>query len=300
MNAIFFTSRQLKKLQNCSLQKNIDHTESKLYIVENGEKWKYKKMILKYFYNNSGEYFKNKLLTINNLIESTSTLNIKALILPQKLAVAGGQIVGYIMPFIENINLLTLLQDFKINTQKKKEYLTQVGQIIDQVHELNKFQSELFIGDIHEANFIVGKEDDQVYVVDSDSFKTKNNLPFAAKYLATNPNILTMTHKYPINTGGIHIPNEDSDLLCYVFIILNTIARKEMQKVPVDEYYSYLDYLSSLGFGDDFIKTCGKIYTNAKNTSPLPYIEQIPNNIYQATYQVFKQRQYMSDNYRTK
>ncbi len=300
MNAIFFTNRQLKKLQNCSLQKSIDHTESKLYIVENNGKWQHKKMILKYFYNNSGEYFKNKLFTINNLIDSTSTINIRALILPQKLAIAGGQIIGYIMPFIENTNLLTLLQDFKLNTEKKKEYLTQVGQIISQVHDLNKFQSELFIGDIHEANFIVGKEDDQVYVVDSDSFKTKNNLPFAAKYLATNPNILNMTHKYPINTEGIHIPNENSDLLCYVFIILNTIARKEMQKVSIDEYYNYLDYLLSLGFGDDFIKTCGKIYTNAKNTSPLPYLEQIPNNIYQATYQVFKQRQYISNNNRTK
>lgn len=65
MNAIFFTNRQLKKLQNCSLQKSIDHTESKLYIVENNGKWQHKKMILKYFYNNSGEYFKNKLFYLN-------------------------------------------------------------------------------------------------------------------------------------------------------------------------------------------------------------------------------------------
>lgn len=289
MKAVFFTRRQFKKLQKCKLQKNINHTESELYVIEKSDAWnKHKKMILKYFYITEGEYFSNKLFTINTLIDNASIINSNALILPTELAIVDHEVVGYIMPFIENKNLLTLLQDFKVSIEKKKNYLEQVGQIIDQTHKVSAFQDEFFLGDIHEANFIVDTEKDKVYGVDSDSFKVKNNLPFASKYLATNPNIISMQHKYPVNEDGFHIPNQNSDLLCYIFTILNTISRTQLQKVPVDVYYEYLDYLNSLGFGKNFLNTCGKIYSNAANTSPLPFLDEIPNNIYRASYSVFE------------
>lgn len=289
MKAIFFTRRQFKKLQKCKLQKNINHTESELYIIEKKDVWnKHQKMILKYFYVTEGEYFSNKLFTINTLINNTSIIDINTLILPTELAVINNEVVGYIMPFIENKNLLTLLQDFKVSIEKKKDYLKQVGEIINQVHTVSEFQDEFFLGDIHEANFIVNTDEDKVYGVDSDSFKVKNNLPFASKYLATNPNIMSMTHKYPVNEDGYHIPNKNSDLLCYIFTILNTISRTQLQKVAIDEYYEYLDYLTTIGFGENFIRICGKIYTNASNTSPVPYFDEIPDNIYRAAYSVFK------------
>lgn len=289
MRAVFFTRRQFKKLQKCKLQKNIIHTESELYIIEKSEQWKkHQKMLLKYFYVNEGEYFSNKLFTINTLINNTSVIDINELILPIELAVVDNEVIGYIMPFIENKNLLTLLQDFKVSLEKKKDYLTQVGQIIHKVHTVSDFQDDLFLGDIHEANFIVEPNEDKVYAVDSDSFKVKNNLPFPSKYLATNPNILSMQHKYPINEDGFHIPNKNSDLLCYTFMILNTISRNQLQKIPTDEYYDYLDYLSTIGFGENFLNVCGRIYTNASNVSPLPYFDEIPDNIYQAAYSVFQ------------
>lgn len=288
MNAVFFTRRQFEKLKKCVLQKEIIHTESQLYVIEKHERWNHHKMLLKYFYNREGEYFGNKLFTINHLISHADSIDVA--VLPTELAVIDGEIVGYIMPFIENTNLLTLLRDYKVTTEKKKEYLKQVGKIIDKIHHISELEGELFLGDIHEANFIVGKEDDNVYAVDTDSFKVKNNIPFASKYLATNPNIIEMTYKYPVNEEGIHIPNKNSDLLCYVFTILNTIARESMHKVSIEDYYEYLEYLETLGFGAGFLQVCQRIYSSASNVSPLQYLDQIPDNIYQATYKVFQCR----------
>lgn len=295
MNSIFFTRRQFQKLQKCKLQKNIIHTEAELYVIEKNDSWKKQKMLLKYFYINEGEYFSNKLFTINNLINNRDFINLPALVLPTELAVVNGQVVGYIMPFIENCNLITLLKDLKVSTEKKKNYLAQIGTIINDVHNRNNDDIELYLGDIHEANFIVGTNDDKVYAIDSDSYKIGRNLPFASKYLSTNPNISSLKHKYPMDKYGINIPNKNSDLMCYIFTIINTIAREEMQKKTSEEYYTYLTYLSSLGFGDDFINACGRIYTNADNISPLPYFDQIPDNIYRASYLVFKhQKEYQT------
>lgn len=76
MDAIFFTRRQFAKLKHCHLQKHINHTEAELYIFEKKGQWDKQKMILKHFYIDEGEYFSNKLFTINNLIDNRNIINI--------------------------------------------------------------------------------------------------------------------------------------------------------------------------------------------------------------------------------
>lgn len=291
MKAVFISKNKFKKLEHYKLEKSIQHTEAELYIIETNDKWVKNHELLKKFYRTEGEYFSNKLFTINELIDNSKIIDNNYLLLPTKLAIVDDQVIGYIMPYIENKNLATLLNNSKIDNDDKLYYLKQIGLIIEDVNDISNFHIPLHIGDIHEGNFIVGDKDNQVYVTDTDSFKIKNNLPYASKYLATNVVINSeeyLRHKYPVNEEGLHIPDYNSDLLCYITMILNTISKTQIHKLPIEEYYTYLSYLSDIGFGPDIITCFEYIYYNIDNISPLPYFDQIPKNYGRAAYVVFR------------
>lgn len=294
MQAIFFNHYQFEKIKKKKLllDKSIRHVESELYLTSEPLKYhnQYTKLLLKKFYITEGEYFSNKLFTINRLIDLKDKIDIKPLILPTKMVVLEGKMVGYLMPYIEGVNLLTLLQSYNVDTETKIAFLEEIGIIIEKVHYFSKFQEEFSLGDIHEANFIVDCHN-QIHVTDLDSCKLKNNLPSASKYLSTNPNLEIVKEKYPINEQGIHIPNYNSDIYCYICMILNTIAKTDVSKLPLDDYYTYLQYLSNLGFGKELIHCFATIYIHQNNISPQPYLHQIPTKIGEAAYHVFQYKE---------
>lgn len=291
MKAIFFNKYQFEKIKNneLKLSKNIRHVESELYLITKPLRYheKQKKFLLKKFYITEGEYFSNKLATINSLIELSSKVDIKSLIFPTELVILDGKIVGYLMPYIEGANLITLLEGYELRDYEKIKLLTEIGLIIEKVHNYSKHKSEFFLGDIHEANFILDANR-QIRVTDLDSCKLKNNFPYPSKYLASNPNLEELKEKYPINEQGIHIPNYNTDLYCYMCMILNTIAKTDVSKLSMEDYYFYLEYLISLGFGYDFIRCFAEIYIHKDNTSPLPFLNQVPEKFGEVAYYVYQ------------
>ena len=43
------------------------------------------------------------------------------------------------------------------------------------------------------------------------------------------------------------IPSCDSDLYCYVMVVLNTISKVNMSKVSIHNFYRYINYLEDIG-----------------------------------------------------
>lgn len=285
------TRNQFEKLKKFDPGKGVVNVESELYIMGSKRSGKERKLLKKFFID-KGEYMGMKLLNINTLVYYRSVLEqVKELVLPETLAVVAGEIIGTTMPFIENATNLQLILDDKQRTLKEKiEYLKQIGSILIEIDEMKDFPYEFRLGDLHEANFIVDKEN-KIHVVDIDSSYISNNEPFNSKYLFLNPLLLDFTHKYKVNDNDDIIPSRDSDIYCYIMMILNTIAGCDMFKLSTGEFYGYMNYLESIGVNKNFLFAVEKIYHSGENENPLPYLDYlIENEPYQAYHKVYKAR----------
>lgn len=289
MEALELTKRQFERLEQHILGREITSTECRLFHVELKTRWKKEEKLLKEYFIQEGRGFSNKLYTINTLIDEKQKIGIDELILPEKLAIVNGKVVGFTMPYVDNVNLHYKLHDHKVSHQDKIRYLKEVGNILNKMHNDRKYNKvdRFFLCDVHEQNFIVNKETDKVNVVDLDSSVIGTAQPSPAKYLATNRNIRNMAGKYPTD-GLLNIPNENTDLLCYNLMVLNYIAGTKINAVSADEFYLYLDYLYGLNFKHELIDCFARIYTSNNNKNPDELLDYIPEKMGQASYSVFK------------
>ncbi len=289
MQALNISKQKFLQLERFNLPKEVFSTECQLYIIEAKEKWNKKRLLLKKLFSNSGSYFGNKLLTLNTLIDNKDFIGIDELVFPESIVVVDKRVVGFSMPFIEDtINIITILQNYNVSTLEKIGILKQIGEILKKVQRVKKFSNNFFLGDVYEGNFIMNVNTGIVYAVDLDSCKIGNNQPFHARYLASNPNISAFPHKYPTNAEGIYIPNHNTELMCYVFIILNTIAKGPIHRLSSEQYFTYLQYLSDIGFSNELLDCFVKVYTNGHNVSPQQLLDSIPDNVGRANYKVYQ------------
>jgi hypothetical protein len=86
------------------------------------------------------------------------------------------------------------------------------------------------------------------------------------------------------------MPNANTEWFCYNLIILNYIAQGPIFDLNIANFYDYLQYLKDLGFPTEIIDCFAKIYTNADNKSPQHLLEQIPDDISKANYNIFMQK----------
>ncbi len=86
-------------------------------------------------------------------------ISIPELILPEKLAVVDGDVIGHTLPYIEGINFSLLLEDFSITNKEKLEMFRQIGDILEQMKLIREKTplNDFFLNDLHEGNFILNK-----------------------------------------------------------------------------------------------------------------------------------------------
>ena len=275
MNTSVFTNSQFYKLKEFDPGKEIVNTECKLYII--GSKINPRKKLLKKFYNESDKYISKKVKNLDTLVYYRKCFDIiNEFVMPENLAVLSGRIIGYTMPFIENsINLQTILKSNKYTIEEKIYYLKQIGKILNKMEIIKKFPYEIRLGDLHEANFIVD-EKKNIRIVDMDSAYISNNEAFHSKYLFLCHNLLDLPHKYQTDDDGDIIPSKNSDLFCYITIILNTLSGCAAYKFNLDQFYNYINYLNDIGINKNLLDSIEKIYQNGDNENPLPYLDEIP------------------------
>ena len=178
MNTSSLTNSQFERLKKFNPGDKIINVESELYIM-GSLRSKNPRKLLKKFFIDEGEYFGRKLKNLNTLMYYRDALSsIRGIVLPETLAIIGGRIVGYTMPLIEDsVNLQKILKDDYVSLEYKIKLLKQIGEILYSIDILKNFPYEFRLNDLHEANFIVEK-DDTIRVVDLDSSYISNNGSF--------------------------------------------------------------------------------------------------------------------------
>ena len=252
------TEMKLKQLNNLFIPKEIFNTEAELFIFDKKEKWAKEHYAFKKFFIENGEVFSNKLYTLHQLIDKKEQIGIEELVMPDKLISVDGKVRGFTMPYIENINLHTILNSKEFDVKEKIGYLKEIGKILEDIKHVREYKGvdTFYLNDIHEGNFILNKKTGKINVVDIDSARISNSLTQPSKYLARAKENLAKVSKYhqcENEVGASFIADENTDLFCYIVMILNFLYGGNVLKLSLAEFYVYLDYLSKLGMSKELL-----------------------------------------------
>lgn len=294
MEVITLTKKQFDNLKEYKLPDNLFTAEGKFYVLSITSKWKTVNKLLKKFHIVSGSLFENKLKTIKALIDLKNIINIPELVLPGELVIVDNQVVGYTMELVESINLQQALSSDEIPIERKIKYLYQIGEILDKMEYVRKYTGikEFYLNDVHENNFVIDIHTDSVRVVDMDSCKINDNITYSigSKYLQAGT-VITSIPKYKQDEtfvyGCSYIPSRDTDLYCYIIMILNFMYSGEIEQLSVLELYDYLEYLNYIGVNIELINIFKKILSNSSNENPyklldclIPFYGRTHKNVY--------------------
>ena len=277
MKVLNISRKEFDKLQQLQLDGNIFNSECTLYILKDkiNKKYAFKKL-----YNDSGFRFSNKLFTLNELIDNNSKINMDTLVMPKRLVAIDNKVSGFIMPYINGINFQTVLDSNNYLHEDKIEYLKQIGIILEQMKKVRETTDieEFYLNDIHENNFVLDKQTNTIKVVDMDSCKINGNYTFPSRYLSIFSNISNFS-KYEkekeCDCGGYYKPNEDTDLYCYIIMILNYISDARVNSLTMENFWGYLLYLRNMGISYELLDKIALIYSNEKNINIYEYLDEL-------------------------
>ena len=220
MKILNMSSKKFNELEPLKLPNNIFNTEAIMYILEEKDKWVKSIHLLKKFYRDTGTVFSNKLYTINELIDRKEEIDIEELVIPEKLVAVHGDIVGFSMPFIENINFQTVLDSNEFSISQKIDYFKQIGEILEKMRKVRKYTelSDFYLNDLHENNFILNMNTGKINAVDLDSCKISHNLTFGSRYLSFFTPMSNVS-KYskidePFSIGAYFKVDQNTDYYC--------------------------------------------------------------------------------------
>lgn len=279
MKIINISERKLADLPKIEISNNVLNTEGTLYKYSSKVKWNNNLYALKIYHESSGERFSNKLYTINELINKKDIINIDEIVMPTSLVSVSSEVRGYIMPYIENKNLVDVIKSEEYSKNEIVEYLKQIGIILEKLKVVRKHTEikNIYLNDLHEGNFIID-ENNKVKAIDIDSCKIGINLPACSRYLSPYSEIYDVKkyRKAKKNAaGGIYVVDENTDLYCYSVIILNYLYGDKITKMSLQEYYSYLEYLKIIGIDSNLLGIFYNLYTEVPNKNPLYYLDNL-------------------------
>ena len=290
MKIVNISQKRFDSLNRLPLPKDIVNTEAELYhyrytALYNG--------VLKKLYQSEGNIFGNKLYTMEMLNFYRQYLP-NNFVIPDILISIKGEIKAFGMPAITGDNLSTLLKNESIPKELQLYFLEEIGNILDKLKNIRIHTplKDIYISDLQECNFIVNPYSKDIYVIDLDSCKIAGNIASPARYLTKNALLNNALHKYQINNDPnvpAHIiPNETSDLYCYIIIILNYLYGSNLNNMSLEEFYEYLTYLEDLKINKKLLEIFESIVTYKEIENPKEELrtltsEQIvrsKNNVY--------------------
>lgn len=291
MNVITLSNKKFSLLQPLAISREVISTEAQLYDFN----YKGKKKVLKKLFYNEGEIFENKLYTLEMLDINREYLP-NSFCIPEALVSVAGNIKGFILPKIPGHSLTSILNEKNLDTNEQVYYLKKVGEILEQLNAIRKFTplNDIFIGDLHDSNFIVNKDNKQVTVIDLDSCKIKDNQSMYGRFLTPISLLTNVKGKYKIDEFGkigYVIADKESDLYCYTVMVLNYLLGKNenIDNLKLEEYYEYLNYLEYIGVNRNLLDVFYGIVSNTPNENPMPYLDSLDRTtIFRAKAKVYK------------
>ncbi|MBQ9072235.1 MAG: hypothetical protein IJY25_03690 [Bacilli bacterium] len=288
MKIISLSKKKFEELQELKLSREIFNTEAKIYDFN----YRGDKKVLKTLYTLNGYTFANKLYTLE-MLDSNRNYLPTSFYIPDYLCTVDGKVVGFTIPKIEGTNLTEILKSKNIDYKEQIYYLKKIGEMLNQLHNIRKYTSlkDFYINDLHDSNFIVDNNNRELKVIDLDSCKIGSNEPFAARFL-TPFSIIKGIDKYKLNedkhSNGYIVPNSDTDLYCYIMIIMNYLYGDKLSSSGIENFYEYLNYLEDVGVNKELLNIFSKVVTNCKNENPLNYLDSLTSEqIYRAKQSVY-------------
>ncbi len=277
MEQMDMTYEQFCHLRPYKMDDSLIHCESELFHDPTNNR----RLIKAYRYSNDIPWMETKLKAVKNLIRFTSEHDIPELLRPDGIVKVYGSFRASIIPILPGCNASYFLSTKYTSTKVKIEILKQIGTILKRINEADKTAA---YGDVHEDNFLVdigsAKKIDvssiRTYGIDTESVRLYDSPGLTNFYLVGNSNIRYLD-KYQADSSGIIRADYNTDLFCFIMMVLSVISGDELfYLIDIDEYKKYLDYLDKLGFDSNLLNSLLTIYDKDKdNISPLPYLGTI-------------------------
>lgn len=276
MQIINMSKTKLNSLEPLILPKNVTSTECELF------KYPYygKEKLLKKLHRTDGIIFANKLYTIEALNANKDSMP-SNFILPESLVSINKKIEAFTMKYIKGINLSVILNNPDITYEEKIHYLKSIGRILEQMQNIRKYTNlnNFYLGDIHEDNFLVERDKQEIYIVDLDSCKIAGNKSFPGRYLTNSSLIKYNNTKYQtlLQTDDLadYKIDENTDIYCYIIIILNYLYDGRVDRLSLDKFYDFINYLEDIKVNIELIECFNKIVVGGNNINPCNYLDTL-------------------------
>lgn len=280
MEIINFKRRDFSNFRQFKLSSDILSTEASFY-------WLDDKHLIKRYKTLTRDYLDGAIYTIDNLMKYKSVINIDELVIPKSLMSINHRVCGYIVDFIDGVNLSKILYDPKVFIQQKMHYLKLVGMSLEKMQGVRDTTclTDFFIGDLHEDNIMVDRNG-EIRFLDLDSCKINNNVTSSSKYLTEIwycGRSECIDHKYiqTFDRFGYDaiVPSSDSDLYCYNIMIMNTLLQGDITCYGLADFNRYIDFLYNKGVSVDLVNSFSKLYSNLyPNENPYKFLDLVDDN----------------------
>lgn len=236
--------------------------------------------LLKKLYITDGISLAGKMFTIE-MLNSNKDILPSNFIIPESLVSVDKKVVGFALPYISGMTLKGLLSNKDVSIVCKIDYLKQIGNILDKMVSIRNHTElrHFYLNDVHESNFMVDSDTGRLCVIDLDSCKILPSLCFPSRYLSSN-GLLNNVSKYNYDEyrhGSYILPNQDSDMYCYIIMILNFLYGENINNISIDEFYSYLNYLVKIGVNRELVDCFSRIVSYGSNINPMNYLDSLTN-----------------------
>lgn len=259
MKIIRLSEKDMDKYKKYEIHNDILNTEANLYI--------YLDYILKIFKSTDNMILDNKMYILNKLFYIKKYIDIKEIVWPNDLVKVGNIDRGYTMNFIkENSNISLIFKSDKVSMEDKLYFLRCIGKILEKV-ENDKYLRYInfHLGDIHEGNFIYDNKNNMLRVIDIDSSYVEGSNASRSKYLTFNDKLWDFPNKYPLDNNNRHIPNKNTTIISYVYMILNLITGYYTPDISIKEFYKILNLLNMSDFNKELLDMFINIYKKDDN-----------------------------------
>lgn len=276
MQIINMSKTKLNSLEPLILPKNVTSTECELF------KYPYygKEKLLKKLHRTDGIIFANKLYTIEALNANKDSMP-SNFVLPESLVSINKKIEAFTMKYIKGINLSVILNNPDITYEEKIHYLKSIVRILEQMQNIRKYTNlnNFYLGDIHEDNFLVERDKQEVYIVDLDSCKIAGNKSFPGRYLTNSSLIKYNNTKYQTLSQTDDLADykidENTDIYCYIIMILNYLYDGRVDRLSLDKFYDFINYLEDIKVNIELIECFNKIVVGGNNINPCNYLDTL-------------------------
>lgn len=276
MQIINMSKTKLNSLEPLILPKNVTSTECELF------KYPYygKEKLLKKLHRTDGIIFANKLYTIEALNANKDSMP-SNFVLPESLVSINKKIEAFTMKYIKGINLSVILNNPDITYEEKIHYLKSIGRILEQMQNIRKYTNlnNFYLGDIHEDNFLVERDKQEIYIVDLDSCKIAGNKSFPGRYLTNSSLIKYNNTKYQTLSQTDDLADykidENTYIYCYIIMILNYLYDGRVDRLSLDKFYDFINYLEDIKVNIELIECFNKIVVGGNNINPCNYLDTL-------------------------